>query len=272
MAICRKCGQKIRWYLFKRDLCPQCVASWKPTEVYPEQPHAETSQSDKITNAVDYYDLSNLLSSIHIKELSSEEVDLFARVWAPRGYSIKPFIASAVLHAGLVSLIWGLSGLTWQQPLPLTREALERDYNITYYRPSDLLPAIRSPKEGPKTPAGRKKNVMPPKGSTAFHPTQIVQSAPPKADNPSQTVVQPSASNVVIKQEVKVPNIVIWNVDDTRIETIQMAQKRVSSLLNARLNAPQALMKPPDPEGKNVQRSLSELRIAKSEVLNQDPK
>jgi protein TonB len=272
MAICRNCGQKISWYLFKRDLCSECVKSWKPPEEETKLPSSETSEPENVSGSVDYYDLNNLLSSIHIKEVAHEETDLFTRVWAPRGYSIKPFIASASIHAGLVCLIYGMSGLTWQQPLPLTREALEREYNITYYRPSDLLPAIRSPKEGPKTPAGRKKNVMPPKGSTAFHPTQIVQSAPPKADNPSQTIVQPSTPNTVIKQEVKVPNIVIWNVEDTRIETIQMAQKHVSSLLNSRLNAPQALMKPPDPEMKNFERSLSELRMGKSEVLNQNPK
>jgi TonB family protein len=273
MAICRNCGQKIRWYKFKRDLCPECVRQFRSSQEIPEASTNESAQAESGKSAQDYYDLGNLLSSIHIKEVSSKEVEVFSDVWAPTGYSsTKPFIASVVLHACLVALLYGLSGISWQQPLPLTREALEREYDITYYRPSDLLPAIRSPREGPKTPAGRKKTVMPPKGSTAFHPTQTVQSAPPKADNPSQTIVQPSTPNVLIKEEVKVPNLVIWNVDDTRIETIQLTQKSVSSLLNAKMNAPQALMKPPDPEMKEVEQLLSDLKIAQSEVVNQNPK
>ena len=272
MGNCRNCGRRISWYLFKRDLCPQCTQAWRSVQGGPDLPFSEVSETERTSDPVDYYDLNNLLSSIHIKEVASEQADLFSRVWAPRGYSIRPFVASASIHALLVCMIYGLSGVTWQQPLPLTREALERDYNITYYRPSELLPAIRSPKEGPKTPAGHKKDIMPPKGSTTFHPTQVVQSAPPQADNTSQTVIQPSTPTTVIKQEVKVPNIVIWNVNDTRIETIQSAQKQVSSLLNAKLNAPQALMKPPDPELKSIERSLSELRTPRSEIVNQNPK
>ncbi len=220
----------------------------------------------------EYYDLSTLLTSIHIKEVVPGQADVFSDVWVTYNYSPKPFMASLLLHVGLVGMIYVLSGVSFGKPLPLTKEALERDFKITYYRPSDLLPAIRSASDGPKDPAGRKKNVVPPKGSTAFHPTQTVQSAPPKPDNSSQTIIQPATPKIQIKEEVKVPNIVIWNVEDTKIDTIQIAASQVAPLTGDKLNVPQALMKPPDPEMKEIERSLSDIRIAKSEVVNQNPK
>ncbi len=272
MATCQSCDQKIKWYLFKRELCPECAQHWESAPDKTPDADNESPLDEGAVEREDYYDLGSLLSSIHVKEVSPEEPAVFSNVWAPTGYSARPFLVSVVLHCVMVALIYALSGISWQQPLPLTREALEREYNITYYRPSDLLPAIKSPKEGPKAPVGRKKNVMPPKGSTAFHPTQTMQSAPPKADNPIQTIVQPSTPNTQIKKKVKVPNIVIWNVDDTKIETIQLARKQDSSLLDTRLNAPKALLRPPDVEMREIERSLAEFKMATSEVLNQNPK
>ena len=65
----------------------------------------------------------------------------------------------------MVGLIYGLSGVSFGKTLPFTRAALERDYEITYYRPQDLLPKILTPpKDGPKAPAGKKPDVKPPKG------------------------------------------------------------------------------------------------------------
>ena len=114
----------------------------------------------------------------------------------------------------------------------------------------------------------RERDVKPPKGSTAFHPTQTIQSAPPRPDNSTQTIVQPSTPDVQIKQEVKVPNIVIWNVEETKVESIQIASKQVSAALSRKPETPE--FQPPDPE--NVQKSISELTIAKSDVININPK
>ena len=114
----------------------------------------------------------------------------------------------------------------------------------------------------------RRKDVKPPKGSTAFHPTQTIQSAPPKPDNSTQTIVQPSTPDVQIKQEVKVPNIVVWNVEETKVESIQIASKQMSEALSRKPETPE--FQPPDPE--NVQKSISELTIAKTDVINLNPK
>jgi hypothetical protein len=187
----------------------------------------------------------------------------------------------------------------------LTKEVLARDYRITYYKPSDLLPAIRSVSDGPRKPAGHKKMIIPPKGSTAFHPTQTISSAPPSPDNTSQTIVQPKVPQLQIKEEVKVPNIVIWNVEDKNLGTVQIANKALTPLLSSKLRPPPAALRPPepelknldqiankqvgtllspkpeipsaalqppDPELKNIGRTLSDLRIAQANVPALNPK
>src|SRR5438445_8602953 len=129
---------------------------------------------------------------------------------------------------------------------------------------------ITSASDGPKEPAGEKKLVKPPKGSTAFHPTQTIQSAPPKRDNSSQTIVQPSTPDVKIKEQVKVPNIVVWNVEETEVKSVQIASKQVFQMVTRKLDTPK--LRPPDPELKNIERSISELTVAKSEAVNLNPK
>ena len=197
--------------------------------------------------------------------------EVFANVWAPGGYPTRSFAASLVIHACMVGLIYGLSGVSFGKTLPFTRAALERDYEITYYRPQDLLPKINSAKDGPKPPAGKKPDVKPPKGSTEFHPTQTIQSSPLQADNESQTIVQPSAPQL-LKQEVKVPNIVIWNVPETNVETLQIASKQIAAPMLQKPDAALPQLRPPDAEGKDVERRLSELTLAKTDIVNMQAK
>lgn len=220
----------------------------------------------------EYFDLGALLSSIHVKEQTVVEEEVFSNVWAPGGYPTRSLLFSFVLHVGMVGLIYGLSGISFGQALPFTREALERDYQITYYKPSDLLPKISSANDGPKAPAGVKKDVKPPKGSTAFHPTQTIQSSPLKADNTSQTIVQPSAPEIQIKQEVKVPNIVVWNVPETKVETLEIANKQINPLLSQKPEAALPQLRPPDADLKDVEQSISDLKIAKTDVVNLNAK
>jgi periplasmic protein TonB len=265
MAVCQSCGQKMKWYVFRREICQNCSSHWDGLLA-----KANVSEDPGATAVVaedrNFYDLDNLLSSIQVREVEHEQ--MFSDVWVTRPYPAKSFATSVVLHIGMVTLAFGVSGMKFSQTLPLTREVLERDYDITYYKPADLLPKITSASDGPKDAAGERKDVTPPKGSTAFHPTQIIQSAPPKPDNPTQTIIQPSTPDVQIKQEVKVPNIVVWNVEETKLESIQISSKQMSEALSRKPDTPE--FQPPDPE--NVQKSLSELTIAKSDVINLNPK
>ena len=219
----------------------------------------------------DYFDLNTLLTSIHIQEQSISE-EVFSNVWAPGGYPTRSFVVSLLLHAGMVGAIYSLSGISFSQPLAFSREALERDYQITYYKPTDALPKISSASDGPKAPAGLKKDVKPPKGSTSFHPTQTIQSSPNNPDNASQTIVQPSAPKVQIKQEVKVPNIVIWNVPETQVETLQIASKQISAPALPKPAAPLPQMELPEAKADDVSRSLSELTMAKTDIANMQAK
>ncbi len=161
--------------------------------------------------------------------------------------------------------------MSFGKSLPFTRAALERDYEITYYRPQDLLPKINSAKDGPKPPAGKKPDVKPPKGSTAFHPTQTIQSSPLQADNDTQTIIQPSAPQL-LKQEVKVPNIVIWNVPETNVETLQIASKQIAAPMMQKPDAALPQLRPPDADAKDVDRKLSELTLAKTDIVNMQAK
>jgi len=270
MAVCQSCGQKIKWYLFKREICSNCSEHWDGLLAKVNVSIEGADSAGTIVGEGRFYDLDGLLSSIRVKEVSPQEQEVFSNIWAPKGSRTTSFVASVFVHIGLISLLYGLSGISFSRPLPLTREALERDFNITYYKPSDLLPMIASASDGPKQPAGEKREVKPPKGSMSFHPTQTVQSAPPKPDNSSQTIVQPSTPDVKIKEEVKVPNIVVWNVEETKVESVQIASKQVSQMGTRKLDTPN--LRPPDPELKNVERSISELTIAKTEAVNLNPK
>ena len=274
MAICPSCQKKLKWYHFKREICPACSKNWDGMVAQTTAEAPPITEPAPVTVPAadsDYLDLGSLLESIHVKESAAVDREVFANVWAPGGYPTRSFTASLVLHACMVGLIYGVSGMSFGKSLPFTRAALERDYEITYYRPQDLLPKINSAKDGPKAPAGKKPDVKPPKGSTAFHPTQTVQSSPLQADNETQTIIQPSAPQP-LKQEVKVPNIVIWNVPETNVETLQIASKQIAAPMLQKPDAALPQLRPPDAEAKGVERRLSELTLAKTDVINMQAK
>ncbi len=261
----------MKWYAFRKQVCPECLKHWG-NFVATVNSQSEALEESSSSSGEPVYDLNTLLSSIHVKETASKEIEVFAHVWAPGGYPTKSVVASVILHIAMVGVLYGLSGISFSQPLPLTRAELERDFDITYYRPSDLLPKINSASDGPKDPAGQKREVRPPKGSTSFHPTQTIQSSPPNPDNPSQTIIQPSTPEVKITQEVKVPNIVVWDVEETKVESMEIASKQVTPLLSPKLNSPAAAIRPPEPDLKNSDQNISELTIAKSDLVNPRPK
>src|SRR5262245_23921951 len=193
MAICQSCQTKLKWYHSKREICPACSKNGngmvaKTAEEAPpvtgvaakaaEEAPPVTGVAAKAAEAAppvtevaaeaaadpDYLDLGSLLEAIHVRESTAIDGEVFANVWAPGGYPTRPFAASLVIHACMVGLIYGLSGVSFGKSLVFTRKALERDYEITYYRPQDMLPKINSVKDGPKAPAGKKPDVKPPKG------------------------------------------------------------------------------------------------------------
>ena len=65
MAICPSCQKKLRWYHFKREICPSCSKNWNGmlAEAAAEAPSIAEPVPDS-----DYLDLGSLLESIHVKE------------------------------------------------------------------------------------------------------------------------------------------------------------------------------------------------------------
>lgn len=272
MRSCKTCGKRMKWSSFRTEVCSDCTKYW---EGFFAEENAMSEASFKASTSpveqeLDDLDLDRLLASVHVSE--REDAEVFSRVWVPGGYPAKSVAASALLHVATIVLIHGLSGISFQRPLSFTRAGLEKDFQITYYRPSDLLPKIKSISDGPKDPAGRTRGIKPPTGSTSYHPRQTIQSSPPKPDNFAQTIVQPSTPNVQIKREVKVPNMVVWNVPETQVESMEIASRQVTSLVTAKLNAPAAAIRPPEPELKNLEQKLSQLTIAKTDLVNPEPK
>src|SRR4030095_12013031 len=222
MRTCTTCGKKMKWSSFGTEVCSDCTKHWE--DFFAEEnalceASLQTSGS-QVEQELDYLDLDRLLASVRFNE--REDTEVFSQIWVPGGYSARPFAVSALLHVGTIALLYGLSGISFQRPLYFPRGALETHFQITYYKPSDLLPKIKSISDGPKDPAGRKRGIKPPTGSTSYHPRQTIQSSPPKPDNFAQTIVQPSTPNVQIKRDVKVPNMVVWNVPETKVESMEI--------------------------------------------------
>jgi TonB family protein len=266
------------WPSHGKDLCPVCVpeadrlvdelnAGLNPDPL----PKESDSTFEGTPTVPEYIDLAGILGSLQIQTASPLEYGPFSRVLLthPR-MPIRGLVISAVGHVLVISLLVLISSLhLGSNTFHMTKEMLEQNYTLTYYRPSDLLPLMSSPKPGPKDPAGNRPKVKSAKGSTTYHPTQTTQSSPTKPDNPSQTVVQPKTPDVILKKELKLPNIVVWNVDETKTDTIKLAGKTATPLSNMTLPAP--LLKVHDAEMKNVERSLSDLNI-KADLLNAQPK
>jgi TonB family protein len=264
-AQCRCCGKKLSLRSARKELCDACAAEGeKMVQVLNSAELLSPVSSEQ--KDPDFFDLSSILGSLQVQETRREEAAVFSNVLlTPRKMPVRALVMSTFFHLGTITLLVGITSIPWDTSFHITREMLERDSTITYYRPSDLLPRMSSPKPGPKDAAGRRKEVKAAKGSTSYHQTQTVQSSPLKPDNPTQTVVQPKTPETVIKKELKLPNIVIWNVEEHKLDSLDLASKK-AALRDMTLPTP--LMKVVDPEMKNVERSLAEMKIAETDPLN----
>jgi len=262
----------MKWSSFRTEVCSECTKHWEGFFAE-ENALCEVglqASASRLEPELDDLDLDRLLASIRFDDRQGAEV--FSQIWVSGGYPARSLGISALLHVATIALVYGLSGTSFQRPLLFTRAELEKNFQITYYRPSDLLPKIKSITDGPKDPAGRKRDVRPPTGSTSYHPRQTIQSSPPKPDNVAQTIVQPNTPDVKIKRDVKVPNMVVWNVPETKVEPLEIASRQLASLVTTKMNAPAAALQPPAPELANVQQNLSEFTIAQTNLVNPQPK
>jgi TonB family protein len=267
------------WPSRGKDLCPDCEREAEQLvndlnkDLDPEVLEKANAPETLVEAAPseESMDLAEILGSLQIQTAGTPEYQPFSHMLLVQSkMPVRGLAYSVVGHAIVISLLLFVSALhLGTSTFHMTREMLEQNYTLTYYRPSDLLPLMSSPKPGPKDPAGERPRVTPSKGSTSYHPTQTTQSAPVKPDNPNQTVVQPKTPDVVIKKDLKLPNIVVWNVEEPKTDLVKLAGKTATPLSNMTLPAPQ--IKVHDSEVKNVDRSLAELNI-KTDLINTQPK
>jgi hypothetical protein len=126
-----------------------------------------------------------------------------------------PFLGSVILHVAAVFLLFYTidTSVAARNSTQVARVNNER----IYYE----LPLIERPKPAPRIappgPGGRPgRSVQPedaPKlGATKFHPDLTVVSNPIHPDNNHQTIIQPSSPpDLIIKQDLKLPNVVFGN-------------------------------------------------------------
>ncbi len=219
-----------------------------------------------------------------------------------RGGAMRPrsLGASLAAHLAVVLVLVNLSWmLGWRRPLTAAEQAYLKSRKISWYYYNDELPAI-SPEPGSgekRSEQGGQRPGPSPRGATAFHPQQVIISNPPQPDNARQTIVQPEAPNIRILRDVRAPNVVMWAHQPQRpsLEFLPAPDVRISQpprLLAppdivrplppvdlvkrevAGLNAPQlgvAAVEPPAPEAPNLERRISDLKIAASKALEHTP-
>jgi TonB family protein len=139
---------------------------------------------------------------VHAAMLRGFSVPLPAGVMRPASLG-----ASLLAHALLLSLLAAISFVFGQRPPTAAELAVERHRRITWYYFSDELPAI-APLEPPveaKPPEKKRAERAQPAPSR-----QSIISIPAKADNFSQTILQPAAPDIRITRQVPLPNIVMW--------------------------------------------------------------
>jgi TonB family protein len=115
--------------------------------------------------------------------------------------------ASLLVHALLLSLLAAVSFVFGQRPPTAAELAAERQRRITWYYFSDELPAI-APLEAPADAKPREKKRA--ERASPAPSRQSIISIPARADNFSQTILQPAAPDIRITRHVPLPNIVMW--------------------------------------------------------------
>ena len=115
--------------------------------------------------------------------------------------------ASLLVHALLLGLLAAISFAFGKQPPTAAELAAEHQRRITWYYFSDELPAIE-PLEAPPEAKPREKKGA--ERASAAPSRQSIISIPAKADNSSQTILQPAAPDIRITRAVPLPNIVMW--------------------------------------------------------------
>jgi len=200
---------------------------------------------------------------------------------APRGEITTPYFRDAWVRwrlqkrALVCSVVWHLVLITF--PYPNFPEAKAkpveafRNVQLVWYAPPRDLPPLRPPGPASKpSPPGDPKKPLPRRGADAYHPRQIIISAPVRPNHPRQTLIQPAAPPTPPAILPALPNIVQWAQPKApprprlRISQQQLAKLRPKTPARRLEDAPL-------PAAPNLEPRIGDLNIAASETLNRKP-
>ena len=214
--------------------------------------------------------------------------------------------SSLLFHLAALVVLVSVVPLLGRRPASAEELAALRKQKISWYLYDHELPAISPRDISQKEPGGGEKasergGQQPepsPLGATAGPSQQVIISNPPQPDNTRQTIVHPEAPNIRIAQEVRLPNVVMWASQPQKptLEYLPAPQLRIRQTPRlvlppdialpippvdlfrrslAELKLPKlgvTTIKPPAPEAPNVERRISDLKIAASEAPEEKPR
>ena len=212
----------------------------------------------------------------------------------------RPLAASMFFHLAALVVLANLVPLLGPRPATAEELAALRNRKITWYYYDHELPSI-SPNEpdGGEKPSerGGQRPAPSPLGAAAWRSQQVITSNPPQPDNARQTIVQPEAPDIRIPHDVRLPNVVMWasqpqkptlkflpapklHVQQTPplllppdivrpLPPVDLVKRDVAQLKLPQLGV--TAIEPPVPQVPNLERRLSDLKIASSKALVQSP-
>jgi len=200
---------------------------------------------------------------------------------APRGEIASPYFRESWVRwriqkrALACSLAWHILIFTF--PFPLWRESKPRpgpqfqNVQLVWYSPPRDLPPLRprGPAKKP-SPPGEPEKPLPRRGADAYHPRQLIISAPVRPNHPRQTLIQPEATPEPQKILPPLPNIVQWaEAKQPPRPKLNISQQQLAKLRpKAPARRPEDI---PLPAAPNLEPKIGDLNIAASAPLDRKP-
>ncbi|HEV8384100.1 MAG TPA: TonB family protein, partial [Candidatus Acidoferrales bacterium] len=187
----------------------------------------------------------------------------FRDAWVRTNFPTRALLASLLWHAFLFNV--NVPYWAWFTARPTENREYPRIEVTWYVPPSDLKPLV-APSLPPKknrapSPPGEANKPLPPKGADAFHPRQLILSAPKLPTHPRQTLIQPDSPPEAPKILPALPNIVQWN-QPVRIARPRLTLKKSQLRRDARRPLPETAA----PELVAEQRLTGAINIAPGKV------
>jgi len=149
------------------------------------------------------------VSAIHSAQFSRNLFE--SRAHLPR----RGLFASGLLHFAVICFLVRVPLLFLSpqtNPLVVHRNTEPLIYQLRLVDLSKPLPSLAPPGPGGRPGMGFRPELLPARGSTAFHARLTIVSNPPRPDNNRQTIVQLSSPpELRIAAELRLPNVLIGN-------------------------------------------------------------